>query len=125
MTGVFWVVWPSSSKGLDPNPLGIVPMSRMFMSSAAIISPNLPPKGEPPCWTVLAFIGELNITPIYHVLDEKGPDHNKCFESEVVISERHFPSGWGTTKKQAEQKAAFNALVELGVLEEALPGDSK
>jgi dsRNA-specific ribonuclease len=34
----------------------------------------------------------------------------------VVIENRHFPSAWGTNKKEAEQKAAFNALVELGVL---------
>jgi ribonuclease-3 len=68
---------------------------------------------------------ELNTTPDYVLLDEKGPDHDKCFESEVVIAERHFPSAWGTNKKEAEQKAAFNALVELGVLEGTLPdGDS-
>jgi dsRNA-specific ribonuclease len=35
----------------------------------------------------------------------------------VVIEDRHFPSAWGTNKKEAEQKAAFNALVELGVIE--------
>ena len=58
----------------------------------------------------------LNTTPAYHVLDEKGPDHNKCFESEVNIKGQHFPSAWGTNKKEAEQKAAFNALVELGIL---------
>jgi ribonuclease III len=68
---------------------------------------------------------QLNTTPNYVLLDEKGPDHDKCFESEVVIAERHFPSAWGTNKKEAEQKAAFNALVELGVLEGTLPdGDS-
>jgi len=68
---------------------------------------------------------QLNATPDYVLLDEKGPDHDKCFESEVVIAERHFPSAWGTNKKEAEQKAAFNALVELGVLEGTLPdGDS-
>jgi len=68
---------------------------------------------------------QLNTTPVYVLLDEKGPDHDKCFESEVVIAERHFPSAWGTNKKEAEQKAAFNALVELGVLEGTLPdGDS-
>jgi ribonuclease-3 len=68
---------------------------------------------------------QLNTTPDYVLLDEKGPDHDKCFESEVVIAERHFPSAWGTNKKEAEQKAAFNALVELGVLEGILPdGDS-
>jgi len=68
---------------------------------------------------------QLNTTPVYVLLDEKGPDHDKCFELEVVIAERHFPSAWGTNKKEAEQKAAFNALVELGVLEGTLPdGDS-
>jgi ribonuclease-3 len=68
---------------------------------------------------------QFNTTPDYVLLDEKGPDHDKCFESEVVIAERRFPSAWGTNKKEAEQKAAFNALVELGVLEGTLPdGDS-
>jgi ribonuclease-3 len=64
---------------------------------------------------------QFETTPIYVLLDEKGPDHDKCFESEVVIAERHFPSAWGTNKKEAEQKAAFNALVELGVLKGTLP----
>jgi ribonuclease-3 len=58
----------------------------------------------------------FNATPSYILLDEKGPDHNKCFELEVSISNQHFPSAWGTNKKEAEQKAAFNALVELGAL---------
>ncbi len=64
---------------------------------------------------------QLNSTPAYILLDEKGPDHDKCFESEVVIAERHFLSAWGTNKKEAEQKAAFNALVELGVLQSTPP----
>lgn len=58
----------------------------------------------------------FNITPTYSLLDEKGPDHNKCFEVEAVIADRHFTSAWGTNKKEAEQKAAFNALAELGIL---------
>ena len=61
---------------------------------------------------------KFNITPDYELLDEKGPDHDKCFESEVVISGRHFPSAWGRNKKEAEQKAALNALKELGILKE-------
>jgi len=60
---------------------------------------------------------ELNLTPIYELLDEKGPDHNKCFESAVIMGDRRFSSAWGTNKKQAEQKAAYTALVELGILE--------
>ena len=65
----------------------------------------------------------FNATPSYVLLDEKGPDHNKCFELEVMISDHHFPSAWGTNKKEAEQKAAFNALLELGVLEQPVIKD--
>ena len=67
---------------------------------------------------------QFNSTPTYILLDEKGPDHDKCFELEVVIEERHFSSAWGTNKKEAEQKAAFNALVELGVLKKPSPEDN-
>lgn len=64
------------------------------------------------------------VTPLYSLLDEKGPDHNKCFESEAIFQGLHFPSGWGVTKKEAEQKAAYNALVELGVVEEKKGSES-
>ena len=66
---------------------------------------------------------QFNATPSYVLLDEKGPDHNKCFELGVVINDRHFQSAWGTNKKEAEQKAALNALVELEVLERAAVED--
>ncbi len=62
----------------------------------------------------------FNVTPVYVLLDEKGPDHNKCFESGVAIAEHHFPSAWGSNKKEAEQKAAFNALIALGLLKGSL-----
>ena len=59
----------------------------------------------------------LGATPMYELLDEKGPDHSKCFEVCVVIDGRRFTSAWGPNKKMAEQKAALLALEELGVLE--------
>ncbi|WP_428940418.1 ribonuclease III [Fontivita pretiosa] len=59
----------------------------------------------------------LGATPIYELLDEKGPDHSKCFEVCVVIDGRRFASAWGPNKKMAEQKAALLALEELGVME--------
>ncbi|MEI8195014.1 MAG: ribonuclease III [Phycisphaerae bacterium] len=58
----------------------------------------------------------LNGSPQYELLDEKGPDHSKCFEVRVVIAGRAFNSAWGPAKKPAEQRAAQNALEELGVL---------
>jgi ribonuclease-3 len=56
-------------------------------------------------------------TPQYLILDEKGPDHAKCFEVCVEIGARRFESCWGASKKQAEQDAALCALVELGLAE--------
>lgn len=58
----------------------------------------------------------LAATPMYELLDEKGPDHSKCFEVRVVIGNRAFGSAWGPAKKPAEQRAAQIALEELGVL---------
>jgi len=60
----------------------------------------------------------FDFTPVYELLDEKGPDHNKAFEVNVMIAGRRFQSAWGVTKKEAEQKAALNALTELGLLKD-------
>jgi ribonuclease-3 len=59
----------------------------------------------------------LGATPVYELLDEKGPDHSKCFEVCVVVDGRRFASAWGPNKKMAEQKAALLALEELGVFD--------
>lgn len=59
----------------------------------------------------------LGGTPIYELLDEKGPDHSKCFEVAVSVNHRRFESAWGPNKKMAEQKAALVALEELGVMD--------
>ncbi len=61
---------------------------------------------------------QYNTTPVYELLDEQGPDHNKCFEAQAVIEGRRFKSAWGTNKKEAEQMAAYNALLELDLIKE-------
>jgi len=61
--------------------------------------------------------------PAYVLLDEKGPDHAKCFEVCVELSGRRFESCWGQSKKQAEQMAALRALEELGVARRAEDGE--
>lgn len=57
----------------------------------------------------------LDGSPRYESLDEKGPDHSKCFEVAVVINARRFPSAWAPNKKEAEQQAALKALQELNL----------
>lgn len=59
----------------------------------------------------------LDELPSYALLDEKGPDHSKCFLVCAEISGRRFPAAWGSNKKEAEQQAALLALRELGVVE--------
>jgi ribonuclease-3 len=52
-------------------------------------------------------------TPVYRLLDEKGPDHSKCFKISAAIGPQVFPAAWGPNKKEAEQRAAQNALYEI------------
>ena len=52
-------------------------------------------------------------TPVYRLLDEKGPDHSKCFKVTALIGPQTYHPAWGANKKAAEQRAAQNALYEL------------
>lgn len=47
----------------------------------------------------------------YEVVDEKGPDHEKEFVVEVSVNGEIMGSGVGRTKKAAEQRAAYEALL--------------
>ena len=67
---------------------------------------------------------EFGATPQYRLLDEAGPDHSKCFKIAVVIVGREpFPAAWGRNKKEAEQKAAMNALAQINGLPVPFEGD--
>jgi len=56
---------------------------------------------------------EHGTTPVYQLLDEKGPDHSKCFKISAQIGGRRYQAAWGRNKKEAEQRAAYNALHQL------------
>ena len=49
----------------------------------------------------------------YRIVKESGPDHNKTFQVEVYIGEQMFGTGSGPSKKNAEQEAAYQALLKL------------
>ena len=46
----------------------------------------------------------------YQLVSENGPDHNKQFVIEVLVSGRILGRGTGHTKKAAEQAAAYEAI---------------
>lgn len=50
----------------------------------------------------------------YCLVNETGPDHNKEFTISVTINGEAFGLGIGKSKKDAEQKAAHEALIKLG-----------
>lgn len=56
---------------------------------------------------------EYGGTPRYFLLDEQGPDHNKCFKVAAQVNDDRFPAAWGNTKKDAELRAAMNALAYI------------
>jgi ribonuclease-3 len=56
---------------------------------------------------------EHGTTPIYQLLDEKGPDHSKCFKVSAQVAQHRFPAAWGRSKKESEQRAAHNAINQL------------
>ena len=56
---------------------------------------------------------DFSDTPTYELLDEQGPDHDKCFQVSARFAGREFPPAWGRNKKEAEQRAAGNAMALL------------
>jgi ribonuclease-3 len=51
--------------------------------------------------------------PVYKVVAETGPDHSKIFHVIVYLDEQEMGLGLGASKKEAEQRAAFDALSKL------------
>ena len=56
---------------------------------------------------------DFGSTPTYQLLQESGPDHSKCFQVSALVAGQEYPAAWGRNKKEAEQRAACNALALL------------
>lgn len=57
--------------------------------------------------------GKLKKEFNYELLEESGPEHNKQFRVAVHMEDVVLGEGTGRTKKAAEQKAAYEALLRL------------
>ncbi len=55
----------------------------------------------------------LKTLPEYRVVSESGPDHRKQFEIELIVRGEVLGHGAGKSKKEAEQRAAKEALNKL------------
>ena len=56
---------------------------------------------------------KFKVTPIYKVLEENGPDHQKIFRVGVYVGEKLIAEGQGASKQEAEVSAANQALSAL------------
>jgi ribonuclease III len=56
-------------------------------------------------------------SPVYNVIEEKGPDHDKEFTVGVYIDNDLYGIGKGKSKKQAEQFAAQEAIEKFNILQ--------
>lgn len=54
-------------------------------------------------------------TPVYKVLSEEGPDHDKIFTLGVYVGNKLKGKGTGSSKQSAQQKAAEAAVEKYGV----------
>lgn len=52
----------------------------------------------------------FKVTPTYHLLQTRGPDHAKTFEVEVRMNGKLLATASGSSKKEAEQNAAKTAI---------------
>ena len=59
-----------------------------------------------------------NSLPVYNVISEQGPPHDKVFEIEVLVSDKRYGIGTGKSKKEAQQSAAKVALEYIETIEE-------
>jgi len=53
------------------------------------------------------------VTPVYKLISETGPDHNKNFITSVWLNNKELSQGEGRSKREAEQDAAQKALEEI------------
>lgn len=60
-------------------------------------------------------------TPVYRVLEETGPDHDKIFTLGVFVNSKLIGKGSGHSKQIAQQKAAEAALIKYGAVTPTTP----
>jgi len=58
----------------------------------------------------IATQSKFQVIPVYHLISQTGPDHDKVFTVEVSAKNTVLGSGTGKSKKMAETRAARSAL---------------
>lgn len=75
--------------------------------------PFSPPREDPKSQLQEICLARGEGYPQYRVVSERGPDHRKTFQVEVLVRGVSWGTGTGKSKKVAEQEAAREALAGL------------
>ncbi|MEM7454371.1 MAG: ribonuclease III [Planctomycetota bacterium] len=67
----------------------------------------------------------FGMPPSYRLLGNRGPDHDKSFMVSAHIGKNRYPAAWGKNKKEAEQRAAANALAVIQETELPFPAEDE
>ena len=103
-------------EGMEAARNALVPIFRDRLADAVAAGNRFDPKAALQERVVRAG----NALPAYRVVGS-GPDHAKRFEAEVFVAGELLGSGQGRSKKEAEQRAAREALAHLEDEEEGRP----
>ncbi len=95
--------------GIDPAKAFLMPHLERFVAEAIDGGLDINFKSELQQYAQKRF----GLPPYYHLLSDSGPDHSKWFNVAAQVDKKVFRAAWGKNKKQAEQRAAANALAEL------------
>jgi ribonuclease III len=100
---------------------GIEPVKAFIHASVISTLPSILESGS---WMdAKSFLQETSqsvdgYTPVYRVLNEEGPDHEKIFTVGVFVGEKLRGQGIGPSKQTAQQKAAAEALAYYKALQQ-------
>jgi ribonuclease-3 len=95
---------------------GLEAASRVLLPRLTFPEPSAIPRGDPKTALQERLQATRRATPVYRVVGEEGPDHQKTFAVEVVADGQVLGRASGRTKKEAERSAAAGvlAVIEAG-----------
>lgn len=92
--------------GLDVAKVFILTQTRDDLEKLAEEPVDINPKGD-----LQELLQSISLrSPVYELVSQSGPEHEKTFVSQVVWEDVVLGQGCGRSKKQAEIAAAFEAL---------------
>lgn len=95
---------------------GGLPVARQFVLSTLgdLITPDAVDQLEHPKSRLQEIVQSRGVAPFYEIVSEDGPPHDRTFTARVLIGGVTVGEGTGASKREAEMRAAEQALEDMG-----------